>query len=47
VWSLGWQQAFRFVVMSDVDRLSVAQHIDLRVGGRQRFVVASSASRQR
>ncbi len=33
VWSLGSQQAFRFVVMSDADRLSVAQHIDLRIGG--------------
>jgi hypothetical protein len=34
VWSLGSQQAFRFVVMNDVDRLTVAQHIDLlRLGG--------------
>ena len=29
VWSLGTQQAFKFVVMSDVDRLNLAEHVDL------------------
>jgi hypothetical protein len=29
VWSFGTQQAFKFVVMSDVDRLNLAEHVDL------------------
>ena len=29
VWSLGSQQAFRFVRISDADRLSLAEHVDL------------------
>jgi hypothetical protein len=29
VWKLGRQQAFRFVEISDADRLSIAEHIDL------------------
>ena len=29
VWSFGTQQAFKFVDMSDVDRLSLAEHVDL------------------
>lgn len=29
VWSFGSQQALRFVTMSDVDRLTLAEHIDL------------------
>lgn len=35
VWSFGTQQAFKFVRISDVDRLNLAEHIDLvRVRGR-------------
>ena len=34
VWSRGTQQAFRFVKMSDVDRLNLAEHMDvLRLRG--------------
>ncbi|HVU02021.1 MAG TPA: hypothetical protein VHE30_09725 [Polyangiaceae bacterium] len=29
VWSFGTQQAFKFVVMSDVDRLNLAEHVDI------------------
>jgi hypothetical protein len=29
VWSFGTQQAFKFVKMSDVDRLNLAEHVDL------------------
>jgi hypothetical protein len=29
VWTLGSQQAFRFVRISDADRLSLAEHVDL------------------
>jgi hypothetical protein len=29
VWSFGTQQAFKFVVMSDADRLNLAEHVDL------------------
>ncbi|MCA9597136.1 MAG: hypothetical protein KC776_27670 [Myxococcales bacterium] len=29
VWSRGSQQAFRFVKMSDADRLTLAEHLDL------------------
>lgn len=29
VWSFGTQQAFKFVEMSDVDRLNLAEHVDL------------------
>lgn len=29
VWGLGTQQALRFVHMSDVDRLNLAEHLDL------------------
>jgi hypothetical protein len=29
VWSFGQQQAFRFLDMSDSDRLSLAEHLDL------------------
>jgi hypothetical protein len=29
VWSYGTQQAFKFVRMSDVDRLNLAEHVDL------------------
>jgi hypothetical protein len=29
VWSFGTHQALRFVTMSDVDRLTLAEHIDL------------------
>jgi hypothetical protein len=29
VWSRGNQQAFRFVKMSDVDRLTLAEHLDV------------------
>jgi hypothetical protein len=29
VWALGTQQAFRFVKISDADRLSLAEHVDL------------------
>jgi hypothetical protein len=29
VWSLGSQQAFRFLRISDADRLSLAEHVDL------------------
>ncbi len=29
VWSFGTQQAFKFVRMSDVDRLNLAEHVDL------------------
>jgi hypothetical protein len=29
VWSFGSQQAFKFVKMSDVDRLTLAEHLDL------------------
>lgn len=29
VWSFGSQQAFKFVRISDVDRLSLAEHVDL------------------
>ena len=29
VWSYGSQQAFKFVRMSDADRLSLAEHVDL------------------
>jgi hypothetical protein len=29
IWYFGTQQAFKFVVMSDVDRLSLAEHVDL------------------
>jgi hypothetical protein len=29
VWSFGTQQAFKFVRMSDVDRLNIAEHVDL------------------
>jgi hypothetical protein len=38
VWSFGTQQAFKFIEMSDVDRLSLAEHVDLqhrRIGLRQ------------
>lgn len=36
VWSMGSQQAFKFLKMSDSDRLSVAEHLDvLRHGGRE------------
>lgn len=34
VWSFGTQQAFKFISMSDVDRLSLAEHVDL-MGRRQ------------
>ena len=34
VWSFGSQQAFKFVKMSDADRLTLAEHIDvLRMRG--------------
>jgi hypothetical protein len=34
VWSVGNQQAFKFVKMSDVDRLTLAEHLDvLRLRG--------------
>ena len=34
VWSMGTQQAFKFVKMSDADRLTLAEHIDvLRLRG--------------
>ena len=29
VWSIGRQQGFRFVKISDADRLSIAEHVDL------------------
>lgn len=29
IWSLGTQQALRFVRISDADRLSIAEHVDL------------------
>lgn len=29
IWSSGCQQAFKFVRMSDVDRLNLAEHVDL------------------
>lgn len=29
VWSYGTQQAFKFVRMSDTDRLNLAEHVDL------------------
>jgi hypothetical protein len=29
IWSFGTQQAFKFVRMSDVDRLNLAEHVDL------------------
>lgn len=29
IWSSGSQQAFKFVRMSDVDRLNLAEHVDL------------------
>lgn len=29
VWSFGSQQAFKFVQMSDMDRLCLAEHVDL------------------
>lgn len=29
VWSYGHQQAFRFIEISDVDRLTLAEHLDL------------------
>jgi hypothetical protein len=29
IWSFGTQQAFRFVRISDVDRLTLAEHLDL------------------
>lgn len=29
IWSFGCQQAFKFVRMSDVDRLNLAEHVDL------------------
>jgi hypothetical protein len=29
VWAFGSQQALRFVRMSDVDRLSLAEHLDI------------------
>jgi hypothetical protein len=28
VWSHGTQQAFRFIALSDVDRLTIAEHLD-------------------
>ena len=30
IWSFGTQQALRFVKMSDVDRLTLAEHLDLQ-----------------
>ena len=30
VWAFGTQQAFKFVEMSDADRLSIAEHVDLQ-----------------
>jgi len=30
VWSRGTQQAFRFVAMTDADRLTIAEHVDLQ-----------------
>ena len=30
IWSMGTRQAFRFVTISDVDRLSLAEHVDLQ-----------------
>jgi hypothetical protein len=30
VWAFGSQQAFKFVTMSDADRLSLAEHVDLQ-----------------
>jgi cation transport ATPase len=36
VWSFANQQAFRFVALSDVDRLDLAEHLDaLRLRGSQ------------
>jgi len=29
VWSFGTQQAFKFIRMSDADRLNLAEHVDL------------------
>lgn len=29
IWSFGTQQAFKFIRMSDADRLSLAEHVDL------------------
>lgn len=29
IWSFGTQQAFKFVEISDVDRLTLAEHLDL------------------
>jgi hypothetical protein len=37
VWSFGTQQAFKFVKMSDVDRLNLAEHVD-HVERRQRIL---------
>ena len=35
IWSFGTQQAFKFVRISDVDRLNLAEHLDLsRMRGR-------------
>jgi hypothetical protein len=31
VWSFGSQQAFKFIRMSDVDRLNLAEHLDVLV----------------
>ncbi|NRA33182.1 MAG: hypothetical protein HRU17_07560 [Polyangiaceae bacterium] len=33
VWHFGSQQAFRIIEMSDVDRLNIAEHVDLRRQG--------------
>jgi hypothetical protein len=30
IWSFGTQQAFKFVTMSDADRLSLAEHVDIQ-----------------
>ena len=30
VWAFGTQQAFKFIHMSDADRLTIAEHVDLQ-----------------
>jgi hypothetical protein len=44
VWSYGTQQAFRFVRMSDVDRLNLAEHLDVLAHRNPSFARASSCA---
>lgn len=46
VWAFGTQQAFKFVVMSDVDRLSLAEHVDLMHKRRKALYPSDSPSRR-